>query len=91
MKNDSPAWIPCDCCEEYLCTIHQGQHVSECDCPPIDEWTVNPYEESPAMTTKDRQAAHKARQIALGRVRRPVYATPEEHEKIKQMLKEIRA
>lgn len=42
------------------------------------------------MTTKDRQAAHKARQIALGRVRRPVYATPEEHEKIKQMLKEIR-
>ena len=41
--------------------------------------------------SKERQVLHKQRQIALGRVRRPVYATPDEHEKIKELLKEIRA
>lgn len=32
-----PAWFPCDCCEEYLCTIHY-EHAFECPCPPIDVW-----------------------------------------------------
>jgi len=40
--------------------------------------------------SKERQAAHKQRQIELGRVRRPVYATPDEHEKVKQLLKSLR-
>lgn len=30
-------WIVCDCCEDYICTIHD-QHVFECDCPAIDDW-----------------------------------------------------
>lgn len=85
----SPAWIPCDCCDNYICTIH-GMHAHECECPPIDEWgDIDPYSERP-MTTKERQANHKQRQIDLGRVRRPVYATPDEHEKVKQLLKELR-
>lgn len=37
-------WLPCDDCEEMICTVH-GQHAFECDCPPIDEWgNKDPYE-----------------------------------------------
>lgn len=39
---DPPAWMPCLCCEEWLCTIH-GEHVHGCECPPIDEWENDPY------------------------------------------------
>jgi len=44
-----PAWIPCDNCEEYWCTIHE-KHAFECDCPPIEEWTVDPYNEGGRRT-----------------------------------------
>ena len=39
-------WVPCDCCDEYLCNIHM-RHASECDCPSIDKWDEtkwNPYD-----------------------------------------------
>ena len=36
-----PAWVPCEC-QNYLCTIH-GKHAHDCDCPPIEEWSVDPY------------------------------------------------
>ena len=39
---DGPAWIPCPCCDDYWCVIHDA-HAYDCDCPEIDEWTVNPY------------------------------------------------
>lgn len=39
---ERPAWMPCVCGEEYRCTIHGG-HVAECECPPIEEWSVDPY------------------------------------------------
>ena len=42
------------------------------------------------MTTKDRQAAFKQRQLDKGYVRRGIYATPDEHDKIKEYLKQIR-
>ena len=32
-----PAWVPCDCCDEYQCNIHGG-HASECACAPVDDW-----------------------------------------------------
>src|SRR5262245_2841125 len=38
-------WVPCPHkCGEFLCTIHQC-HVFECECPPIEEWTIDPYAE----------------------------------------------
>ena len=38
-----PAWIPCPGgCGEFWCTIHR-MHAFECDCPPIEEWTSDPY------------------------------------------------
>lgn len=37
-----PAWVPCNGCEEFWCSVH-NQHAWECDCPPIDEWDVDPY------------------------------------------------
>jgi hypothetical protein len=36
------AWIPC-VCDEYWCTDHD-EHVSMCDCPPIEEWDESPYQ-----------------------------------------------
>lgn len=41
---NTPAWIRCDMCDDYLCTIHEGEHVSDCACPPLDYWDVDPYE-----------------------------------------------
>lgn len=38
----APAWVRCDCGEEFWCTRH-GMHASECDCPPAEEWAVDPY------------------------------------------------
>jgi hypothetical protein len=37
-----PAWIRCNCCDEFWCSIH-SQHAWECECPEIDEWEVDPY------------------------------------------------
>jgi hypothetical protein len=38
----TPAWVKCPCCEDYQCTIH-GKHVTDCPCPPIEEWDEYPY------------------------------------------------
>lgn len=37
------AWMPCPCCEEWICTIH-GEHAHDCECPGIEEWEILPYE-----------------------------------------------
>lgn len=40
-----PAWVQCECCDDFLCSIHGG-HVFECDCPGIDAWAehgIYPY------------------------------------------------
>jgi len=42
------------------------------------------------MTNKERQAAFKQRHIDAGRVRRPIYATPNEHDQIKAILAKLR-
>ena len=39
-----PAWLPCECCEEFLCTIC-GDHAWNCPCPPVEEWQSGPYDE----------------------------------------------
>jgi hypothetical protein len=41
-EGPQPPWIQCDHCENFLCTIH-GMHVHDCPCPPIEEWTTDPY------------------------------------------------
>lgn len=38
-----PAWILCECCDDYLCTIHAGEHAYDCACPPLEEWRCDPY------------------------------------------------
>lgn len=42
------------------------------------------------LTVTERQARYKAAQEEAGRVRRNVWATPEEHEAIKRLLEELR-
>jgi hypothetical protein len=39
----SVAWLRCECCEDYRCTIH-GTHVHECPCPAREEWFQSPYD-----------------------------------------------
>ena len=39
-----PAWVKCPCCENFFCTIHR-MHAHDCECPEIDDWTVDPYTE----------------------------------------------
>lgn len=42
-----PAWQKCECCDDYVCNVHPGQHAHDCDCPSIDAWAeenVYPYE-----------------------------------------------
>lgn len=41
-----PAWIPCAWgCGDYWCLVHK-MHAHDCDCPPIEEWEVDPYVEA---------------------------------------------
>lgn len=43
-----PAWVRCECCDDFLCMIHEGQHVHDCPCPDIDHWAkrnLDPYTE----------------------------------------------
>src|SRR5262245_50123366 len=44
LAHETPAWVPCDCCENYLCRLHGG-HVHDCSCPPLEEWDRSPYEQ----------------------------------------------
>ena len=36
---EMPAWVRCECCDDFLCTIH-GVHVADCSCPDIDTWAL---------------------------------------------------
>jgi hypothetical protein len=38
----SAAWVPCPCCENFHCTIHET-HAHDCPCPPVEEWESDPY------------------------------------------------
>lgn len=41
-----PAWVKCDCCEDYICQPH-GCHAHECQCKSIEYWADA--DESPYM------------------------------------------
>jgi DNA-binding phage protein len=47
-------WIPCPCCDCYLCTIH-GAHAHDCPCPPIEEWETDPYGAEPVTLAERLQ------------------------------------
>jgi hypothetical protein len=47
-----PAWIRCECCDDFLCTIHgrpgEPIHAHDCKCPSIASWArrgLDPYTE----------------------------------------------
>lgn len=71
MKSDqgaglNPAWELCEACEDYLCNIHPGLHVHECDCPYIDEWieiSIDPY--SPCVDLNGNLIADKSTNMKL--------------------------
>ena len=37
-------WVPCNCCDTFWCTAHK-KHAHDCECPPAEEWTTDPYSE----------------------------------------------
>ena len=47
-----PAWLPCSCGTYFFCRIHQMDAV-DCDCPPIEDWTTDPYETGGPTTFAD--------------------------------------
>ena len=53
-------WVPCPLCDEWLCTLHQ-QHVSDCPCPPVEEWTTDPYDDGRATPDAGTPAAAEGR------------------------------
>ena len=84
------SWIPCDCCGDFLCTIHGG-HAYDCECPPIDEWgDIDPYSEKP-MNSTDRVTKHRKEAAKLGRKRKEYLVSDNEHVQIKLLLKDMRA
>jgi DNA (cytosine-5)-methyltransferase 1 len=57
-------WVRCECCDDFVCTIH-GEHVYDCECPPIDEWDSDPYSPTvpgtgPAAFAADSRVADAA-------------------------------
>lgn len=44
----------------------------------------------PPQSSADRQAAFKQRQVDMGRVKRPLFATPDEHTQVNLFLDGIR-
>src|SRR5262245_3739222 len=42
-------WVRCHC-GEFWCRRHR-QHVADCACPPIEDWTHSPYERGFMTTT----------------------------------------
>ena len=60
----NPAWIRCECCEDYLCTLHPGEHVADCPCPDLDDWAargLNPYVEGgPEKRPRKRKTSRKS-------------------------------
>lgn len=38
-----PLWQRCQCCEDYWCNIHH-MHAYDCDCPPVEDFGIYPYE-----------------------------------------------
>lgn len=44
IEPDPVCWAKCFFCENYWCSIH-SMHAHDCDCPPIEEWTLfSPYD-----------------------------------------------
>lgn len=61
----APAWVPCACCDCYLCTIHGG-HVHECACPEVHLWERSPYQEG-GSEELSREAAAAVAAVLEGR------------------------
>lgn len=67
----TPLWVPCpDGCGEFWCNRHQT-HAHECQCPPIDELTFDPYTtNAPAANTKTNPNPAQLRREKMGAPRR---------------------
>lgn len=60
-----PAWAPCWCGDHFWCRIH-GVHAEDCDCEPIEEWTVDPYEQggpTEFIDDRDRTVLEEAAEV----------------------------
>lgn len=50
-------WKACDMCEDYVCNVHGGQHVSDCICPKnIETWVDNELDPYGVCRRKDVRA-----------------------------------
>lgn len=47
-------WNKCKNCDDYWCNIH-NEHVYDCECPGLEEWSINPYLEDLCIKNSDLQ------------------------------------
>lgn len=46
MAGEAVPWQKCGGCGDYVCFVHDGEHVADCACPGIEtwiEWGLWPY------------------------------------------------
>jgi predicted nucleic acid binding AN1-type Zn finger protein len=46
--DDFIPWVECDDCGDYVCNVHEGEHVADCSCPGVETWMTHgmwPYHE----------------------------------------------
>lgn len=83
-----PAWEACDCCEDWICNIH-GCHAHDCDCPPIDDWDIDPYSEGLDMTS-DREMRYRKAQAERGEKRVTVWCPVDRIDELKAIAEKMR-
>jgi len=50
-----PVWTRCELCEDFVCTLHEGLHVSDCPCMHVEWWAERelwPYEDDAIKVVK---------------------------------------
>ena len=59
VTQNTPAWVQCPDCDNFLCTIHGG-HADSCACPELEFWDsvlgLNPYEQGGRLTVAELEA-----------------------------------
>ena len=60
-----PAWVPCTDCDEFWCNVHE-QHAFDCPCPPIEDWTCDPYTTGARAQRDDAAAVNEIEEIENG-------------------------
>jgi hypothetical protein len=58
LPDNFPAWLECEGCGEFYCTLHCCHtHENGCTCPAVEDWSVDPYSTGGAALSPDEMHA----------------------------------